>query len=256
MGDRRTDVLTDTGERTQVDLDRTRKRFARRQWARRFLAWRPLLVVVLVLALVGGLVWLFLFSSVLAVKRVQVEGTGLLSQAEVRSAAAVPLGEPLARVDIDAIRDRVGALAPVATVDVTRHWPDQVLISITERTAVAVVEVGNSLKGIDAGGVYFREYAHRPRTLPLITGADDVDREVLHEAAKIVGLLPTDVAARVAHIQVETIDQISLILRDGRVVVWGSAERSDDKARVLEALLHQRAQTYDVSVPGQPTTRG
>jgi len=250
-----TDLLTDTGARTATDLERTRKRFARRQWARRFLHWRPIAGVVLVLALVITLVWLFFFSSALAVKGVEVEGTGLLTTADVKRAAAVPVGEPLAGVDIGAIHDRVAALAPVAGVDVTRDWPDQVLISITERTPVAVVRVGSRLKGIDAEGVYFREFARRPHSLPLITGPDDIDREVLREAARIVAILPDDISAVVEHIQVETVDQISLVLRDGRVVEWGSAEQSDDKARVLEVLLPHPAQTYDVSVPGQPTTK-
>jgi cell division protein FtsQ len=55
---------------------------------------------------------------------------------------------------------------------------------------------------------------------------------------------------------VQTVDQISLVLRDGRTVVWGSADESGLKAKVLAVLLRQRAQTYDVSVPGQPTTAG
>ena len=32
-------------------------------------------------------------------------------------------------------------------------------------------------------------------------------------------------------------DQISLVLRDGRTVVWGSADESDLKAEVLAVLL-------------------
>ena len=51
-----------------------------------------------------------------------------------------------------------------------------------------------------------------------------------------------------------TVDQITLVLRDGRQVLWGSAEESDAKARVLVALLKEPAASYDVSVPGQPTT--
>jgi cell division protein FtsQ len=38
--------------------------------------------------------------------------------------------------------------------------------------------------------------------------------------------------------------------------VWGSADESDLKAQVLAVLLRQPARTYDVSVPGQPTTAG
>ena len=252
MADR---TLTDTDTRTAADLQRTRKRFVRRQWARRFLHWKAILGVLLVLALVVGLVWLVFFSSVLSVKGVRIEGNALLSERDLQRTAAVPLGEPLARIDIDAIHDRVAALAPVASVDVTREWPDQVVISVTERTAVAVVQIGSGFKGIDAEGVYFRDFARQPRELPLITGPDDIGREALQEAARIVGVLPDAVAAKVEHLEVATIDQISLVLRDGRIVVWGSAEQSADKARVLEVLLEHDAQTYDVSVPGQPTTR-
>jgi len=251
----RTLTDTDTGTRTAADLQRTRKRFVRRQWARRFLHWKAIVGVLLVLALVVGMVWLVLFSSVLSVKGVRIEGNVLLSERDLQRTAAVPLGEPLARVDIDAIHDRVAALAPVASVDVTREWPDHVVISVTERTAVAVVQIGSGFKGIDAEGVYFRDFARRPHELPLITGPEDIGRDVLQEAARIVGVLPDSVAAKVEHLEVATIDQISLVLRDGRTVVWGSAEQSADKARVLEVLLKHDAQTYDVSVPGQPTTR-
>jgi len=251
----RTLADTDPGTRTAADLQRTRQRFVRRQWARRFLHWKAILGAVLALTLVVGLTWLVLFSSVLAVQGVRIEGNALLSDRDLQRTAAVPLGEPLARVDLDAIRDRVAALAPVAGVEVTREWPDQVVISVVERTAVAVVRIGSAWKGIDADGVYFRDFARRPRELPLITGPDDIGREALQEAARIVGLLPDSVAARVEHLEVATVDQISLVLRDGRIVVWGSAEQSADKARVIEVLLKHDAQTYDVSVPGQPTTR-
>ena len=53
-----------------------------------------------------------------------------------------------------------------------------------------------------------------------------------------------------------TIDQISLVLKDGRTVIWGSADESDTKAEVLATLLATvQAGTYDVSVPSKPTTK-
>ena len=63
--------------------------------------------------------------------------------------------------------------------------------------------------------------------------------------------------AQVRRIDVETIDQISLVLKGRRTVVWGSGEESDLKADVLAALVEaQDARTYDVSVPGSPVTAG
>lgn len=243
--------LTDTGE----TLRRTRSRFARRQWSRRWLAWKPVLAVVVLLALVGTGVWAVYFSSFLAVTGVDVTGAGTIGTARIRAAAAVPTGEPLARVDLAQIRSRVEALAPVRSADVSREWPDQVLIRVQERTAVAVVEIGGQLRGMDADGVVFRGYRHAPPGLPHIQTSADTPAEALAEGAKVVAALPADLAAKVDHVEVETVDQITLALRDGRVVRWGSSEQSDLKAEVLAALLHQPGHEYDVTVPGQPTVR-
>lgn len=235
---------------------RSRRRFARRQWARRWLAWKYVVALVLVVALVAVGAWLVLASSVLAVDGVEVEGTSMLRAGQVREAADVPVGEPLARVDLDAIRARVEALAAVRSADVTRQWPHQVLITVQERQVVAVVEIGGRIRGMDATGVLFRDYRQAPPGVPLVQTPPDTRSDALEEAAKVVGALPDDIARLVDHVEVKTVDQISLELRDGREVVWGSADESEQKAEVLAALLPHAARSYDVSVPGQPTTAG
>ena len=229
-----------------------RRRFARRQWARRWLAWRPVLVVLLLLALVGGVGWLVLFSSTLAVKGVQVEGNAVLAEREVQRAAAVPTGEPLARVDLGAVEERVRNLAPVLDVDVSRAWPDRVRIDVVEREAVAVVDQAGVLRGVDDQGGMFRRYPSRPPGMPLLRIASGTGADALAEAARVVELLPSDISARVEYVAVSTVDTISLRLRSGQDVQWGSAESSAQKAEVLAVLLEQKASTYDVSVPGQP----
>ena len=103
-----------TGEQHAAEVsESSRKRFARRQWARRWLAWRLVVAVLLVLALVAGLVWLFFFSSTLAVEGVEVQGTAQVTERQVLDAAAVPTGEPLARADLaDVAAELVGLAAP------------------------------------------------------------------------------------------------------------------------------------------------
>lgn len=234
---------------------RSRRRFARRQWARRWLTWKYVVGVVLLLVLVAGMLWLVFFSSQLAVKGIEVVGTRQLRPADVRAAAAVPEGEPLARLDLDRIRSRVEAMAPVRAADVTREWPDRVLIRIEEREAIAVVEFGGKLRGMDSEGVVFQDYRKPPADLPRVQSSLETGSDALHEAALVVAALPEDLQARVDHVRVETVDEIALVLRDGREVAWGSAADSDKKADVLAVLLDRPARHYDVSVPGQPTTR-
>ncbi|MFZ2502698.1 MAG: FtsQ-type POTRA domain-containing protein [Nocardioides sp.] len=232
-----------------------RRRFARRQWARRLRLWRWVLGITLLVSLVVLGVWLVWFSRYLVVGGVQVEGTDFLSPGQVRRVAAVPVGQHLVSVDVEAIDKRVAALAPVRSVEVTKVWPDRILIRVQERVPVAVVTLGEQTRAMDADGVLFRDYARPPARLPKIRTQAAVDTESLKEAAAVLAALPADVQRKVAYLSVETIDQIRLELRDGREVLWGSAEQSADKGRVLAKLLARRAQVYDVSVPGLPTLR-
>ncbi len=236
---------------------RTRRRFARRQWARRWLSLRYVLVALVLVALVSTSVWLVFFSATLSVERVEVVGNDLLSDARVREVAGVPVGDQLALVDLDRAGARVGALAEVRSVDVTRAWPHTVRIEVEERTAVAVVELGGRIRGLDPDGIVFREYRTAPAGLPRIRPGAEAGTDALREAATVVSALPEDLSTRVDHVEVATVDQVTLVLRDGRVVLWGSAEQSELKAEVVDKLLlaAPKARTYDLSVPGNPTVR-
>lgn len=214
-----------------------------------------MLALLVVVALVGAGIYAVYFSSWLAVAGIDVTGADTVSATEVRVVAAVSTGGPLATVDLAAIRARVESLAPVRSADVSREWPDRVRVAITERVAVAVVEIGGQLRAMDSEGVAFRDLRSAPPGLPRVVPTSGASATVLHEAATVVSALPADLAGRVDHLEVRSEDEVTLVLRSGSLVVWGSSEDSDDKARVLQVLLGRQAATYDVSVPGRPTTR-
>jgi cell division protein FtsQ len=238
--------------------DRTRRRFARRQWVRRWLTWRYLLAGVLVAGAIGFAVYAVYFSPWLRLESAEVVGTSQLTEAEVLAAAEVPTGGALARVDIEAIEARVRSLETVKSVVVSRQWPHEVRIAITERTPVAVIDNGGSFTQLDAEGWTFgAPLSKAPPGLPRVEFGPGADDAAQREAAAAVAALDDDVTERVDHVRVDTVDQILLVLRSGSEVRWGSAEQSDEKAQVLLDLLEARpkAEAYDVSVPGLPTTR-
>ena len=233
----------------------TRKRFLRRRRARRWLVWRRLLLALLLVGAAAGAVWLVLFSSVLAAAGTEVTGTDALREELVVETADVPLGVPLARLDLGAIEARVEGLAAVKSVEVSRGWPDQVRIEVTERTPVAAVLWEGRWRGLDESGVLFRELDRRPPELPVVQMRASTPVEALAEGAAVVTALPDELLGRVETFDVRSIDDITFRLEGGARVVWGSAEHSDAKAEVLAILLEQEARTYDVSAPGRPTTR-
>ncbi len=227
--------------------------FARHRRERRRTLLRRLLIALAALAVVLGGIWLVFFSSVLAVTGADVRGADVVDEDEVTTAARVPVGVPLATVDLEAIRARVEDLAPVRSADVSRSWPDKVRIDVTEREALAFVAWNGGWRGFDEAGVLFRDYDTMPKGMPQVRVTSTTPVEALAESAAIVRSLPRGLLRQVEYVEVGSIDDITLRLRDAAVVRWGSADQSNDKAAVLEVLLRQPARVYDVTAPGRPT---
>lgn len=235
--------------------------FGRRRWRNRWRRVRPFVYSALVLAILGTSLWLVFGSSVLSVRTVRVEGLQAISQSRVEKVARVPMGRPLARLDLAAIRARVETIPAVRSVAVSRSWPHTVRVEVTERVPLAVVNRGSGLQAVDDEGVLFGSYPDQPADLPLIRTSAGVSAEALAEAAQVVASLRSDIRARVEYVDVESVDRIRLRLSASgggpSTVMWGSAEQSVEKAEVLAVLLGKAegAREIDVSVPGRPTTR-
>ena len=232
-----------------------RKDFRRRRYAGRWRRVRTIVIALLLAGVLAGSVWLVFFSSVVTAREVDVTGTRSLGESRIERAAEVPTGTPLARVDLDAIRARVESIAAVRRVEVSRAWPHTVHIEVTERTPIAVIDRGNGLQALDSEGVLFGSYGSRPKNLPLVRTEPSTRGEALVEGARVIEALPQGIARRVDTIEVTSVDEIQLVLGNGRRVLWGSAEDSDQKAEVLGVLLERPGNQIDVSVPGRPTTR-
>ena len=218
-------------------------------------------LVVLSVAVAATLVWVVWFSQVLAVQTVKVEGVTTLKPAQVRSQAAVRLGEPLVRVDTAQIESRVAAIPRVQKAVVSRKWPHTLVIRVQERKAVAWVRDGLQVRLIDKYGIDFRTLDKAPKSLLEIEISSFEARErqqSLEAAASVIELLRTSdpgLFTLVQGVSAETKDSVELDLTKGRTVVWGSAAKGEQKIRVLRPLLKIKARGYDVSAPEQPTTR-
>ncbi|MGD8215084.1 cell division protein FtsQ/DivIB [Aestuariimicrobium sp. Y1814] len=229
-----------------IALRRKKSRDRRRRW-------RRAAVVALVGLVVAALVWLVGFSSVLAVKQVEVDGLRLLAAAEVESRAQVPMGRPMARVNTDHIVDRVATLPAVESVRVERRWPSTIVISITERTPVIALHIEGSYKWADATGNVFHQTEALPDGLVVVEAPED--QRILADLATVAGSLTDELRARVQKITAESPDTITLVLDGDQTVIWGSAAESATKAQVATAMLDVEATVFDVSAPANPTSR-
>lgn len=214
--------------------------------------WPLVLIGVLVLALVGGLVWLVGFSSVLAAQRVDIGGLKTLTRAEVTAKAAVPIGVPLARQDLSAVAARVATFPQAENVVVERSWPDTVSITVTERTPVFAVRYANLYVLVDKHGIPYLTVSKRPADLPLAAASQD-DRASLTEIAVVSRELTKKLRDQVVTIRADSPYALVLVLDSGVEIAWGTSDQSALKGQVALALLKQDPKSIDVSAPHNPT---
>jgi len=237
----------------------------RRGPRRRRTRWRAAFFALAGAAVVAAVAWALLGNRVFVVRSVRVTGTQVLTPAQVAAAAGVPLGTPLVNVDAGAVTRRVEAkLRLVASATVAVDWPDQVAITVTERVPVMAVKMADgSYDLVDKAGVIVRNAKARPAALPqLMTslpgGALSADPSVTAVSA-VLGELQPWLAQQVAQVRAATVpagpEQVTLTLRDGTTVNWGSPGGGAQKNRELAILRGTHARDIDVSAPGTVVTR-
>jgi len=197
---------------------------------------------------------LLVLSPVLAFRTVQVEGATRVSEEEVVSALQPFYGEPLARVSPDRV---AAALEPITLIQgftIRIQPPGTLVLSIVEREPLGHVSVSGGFNIVDAAGVTLWSTPDAPADLPLILVAPDPELPSFIAVARVLTALPPEIRSEVDGIRATTLDDVRFTIRDrDHEVVWGSSERSMEKARVLGASLvaagRGASRVIDVTTP-------
>ena len=216
---------------------------------------RMVVVALLTIVVAVGLGLILYFTPLMSARNVLVIGTGAVTQQDMLAAAQVRLGTPLLQINTDDVADRVATIRQVASARVQREYPSTLRITIAERVPVAVKDFPDGPHLYDRDGVDFAT-GPPPPALPYL----DVDNPgpadpPTKAALEVLTSLRPEVASQVGRVAAPSVASITLTLTDGRVVVWGTNDRTDEKAEKLGALLTQPGRTYDVSSPDLPTVK-
>nr|WP_231715028.1 FtsQ-type POTRA domain-containing protein [Arthrobacter gengyunqii] len=229
--------------------------------ARRRRRWLIISAVSVFVLLGAFLAFLFL-SPALALKTVTVQGNSLLPTEQVQRALQPLVGRPLTTIADDDVAGLLADRPEVADVDVVALPPSEIVVTITERVPVAVLQTGDVLSLIDQDGLVIGTAANQAEArLPLIDGGSEaVNSAVFSTVTSVLSVLPENVLAQLDHASASSIDSVELKLLNGQTVFWGSAESNVAKARALEALLLMPPKeppigVFDVSTPTAPVTR-
>ena len=249
--------------------ERPRKERAPLTRARKLLYTASALAIIAVLYVV-----LVFFSPLLATQKITVRGTSLLETTQVEQKLEPLRGVPLTRIDEKKVRELIGQDNVIRSVQVESRPPHELVVTLKERTAVAVVKQGDTYHTVDSDGVSLLESATQPDTsVPLVrfSGDDPQTSAEFHTISTALSAMPSELLAQVKEASATSTSSITLSLRDNTTVQWGTAEESELKAKVLLSLrqaIAKRAQeessseaqtqkvtVYDVSAPRVPVTR-
>ena len=249
--------------------ERPRKERAPLTRARKLLYTASALAIIAVLYVV-----LVFFSPLLATQKITVHGASLLETTQVEQKLEPLRGVPLTRIDEKKVRELIGQDNVIRSVQVESRPPHELVVTLKERTAVAVVKQGDTYHTVDSDGVSLLESTTQPDTsVPLVrfSGDDPKTSVEFRTISTALSAMPSELLAQVKEAGATSTSSITLTLRDNTTVQWGTAEESELKAKVLLSLrqaIAKRAQeesssgaqtqkvtVYDVSAPRVPVTR-
>ena len=222
-----------------------------------------LTTIGIVAVLIAGIVAAAVYSPVLALRTVAVQGTKIVKPDKVQAALAPLQGKPLPQISEEDVRALLKPLVQVKDVTAKALPPSTLQVHITERVPVALVKQGATFQLVDVDGVQLSTTKNAASVpLPVIDGGSGtLPKDLFHAITAVLGALPADVLARLSDASAASADAVELKLVDGQSIVWGNAGERELKARVLAALLKVPADpknpvnVYDVSVPRHPVTR-
>ena len=222
--------------------------------------WKAVFFGLAAVGIVVVAAWALLGSSLLVVRSVAVTGGAGVPRAEVLRAAGIRSGTPLVRVDTAAVARRVERINQVQSAQVSKHWPDSVVITVRPRTPALAVAASGGFDLVDRFGVVVSHVATRPAGMPLLdtTAAPASLRgsPAVRAAVTVLDGLPRRIRVLVRSVAAPSADAVTLDLRGKVTVLWGGTDRAAAKAAELRILMPTRARSYNVSDPGTVVTGG
>jgi cell division protein FtsQ len=222
---------------------------------------RTVLIVLTLVALLGG-AWLWLRdSSLVSVDRVSVAGVSGPDASQIRS-TLVAAGRNMTTLDVrmDQLRTAVAPYPIVKDLSVSTQFPHGLRIRVIEQIPVGAIVVGGRTIAVAGDGTLLHDVVPAP-TLPMIPlrvapgGARLSDLSAVH-AVEVLGAAPYQLLARIS--QVTTVAAHGLVaqLRSGPSIYFGDATRLGAKWVAATAVLADSGSAgavyIDVSDPERP----
>lgn len=206
---------------------------------------KVLLTGMLIIALLAlfGLIQSPLFN----LRQIEVAGNKEVSRQDILALANIGLGTNIFQISPSSVAKSVAMQPLIKSVDVTRQWPDTLVIKVAERQPVAMIPVQNGFVKVDEQGVFLERTDVWPKQpLPIISGikiagnlnlGQTIDNQGLLETLQILTGLPGELYPMIGELYAADSNNLVMYTRDGLEIRLGEADKAKEKFAILRQFL-------------------
>lgn len=222
--------------------------------------WARWAVAAAVAGAVLGGAYLFSRSAFFAVDDIRVLGVSRLTPARVIRGSGIAPGANVLSVDVEAVEIKLERDPWIASASVERSLPGTITIQVRERVAVIAVERDAAFDLVAADGTVLGS-GPRAAHLPVVRFSAALPQPSVAGPAAAVAALDPDARIEVRAIEVDALGAITLKLRTGTSVRFGTPTQVLAKAEALTAMLafaqehRDHFVSIDLRFPGAPSAQ-
>ena len=209
--------------------------------------------------------FILLKSSFFNINEITVQGLNKLEEKEIINLAEIELGINILKVNLEEAGARVKLHPKVKEVELSRNFPNQIIIEVKEREPVAIIPYEDGFIEVDEEGVILARIENVSRiNLPLLTGIEiksrtlgtEVGDENIKAGIKFLKAMPDRLVKQLSEINVSNEHQVIIYTTSSTQIRLGSPERIKEKMTMLEKILKNSPskdiEYIDISFDGQP----
>jgi cell division protein FtsQ len=231
-------------------------------------AMRIAVLGALLVVSLAALLWIYTGTGVLNVKQVEIEGNEVLGTDYLRSLSGITGDTHLLKMDVKAVEKALQSEPYIASVDISRRFPNTVVIEVSERRpSGAILQNGRYCIVDQEGMVLESEDAIPPGLveikqlqLPLLLPGTEISGIEFASVSSLLGSLPSALREKTAVVGLS--DARGLYLEaGGTVVIYGEARDLSRKNVIALMALNTLVERYgavdyiDVSFPDHPVIK-
>jgi cell division protein FtsQ len=224
---------------------------------RRKIIWATIagsLAAVMIFVSVG------VFTPVMALQTIIVEGATRVPADQITAALQPQINKPLSLVDMGSVRKAIEAQPLVKSYSTVAVPPHTLVIKIVERGPIGYLAANGELTMVDPAGVVLERTSEKIPGIPVLTvEGGSAQSKGFAAAVEVINSLPAALAGQLEEVIANTTDDVTLVLIGGARVFWGGPENAAMKNRVLTQLLTVNpvgsVSEYDVSSPKTAVVR-